>query len=783
VRQPSEARRPPAYPFSAVVGQETAKRALLLVAADVRLGGVLLRGERGAAKTTLARGLAALLPGRAPFVELPLGASEDRLVGGLDVGRALERGDLHEQLGLLAAADGGVLYVDEVNLLADHLVDLLLDAASSGRYRLERDGLSVERPSRFVLVGSMNPEEGELRPQLLDRFGLSVEVRGVGSLAERVEAVTRRLAFDADPQAVVAAHADAEARLRDAIRTARTLLRARGGSAPDWLVAAAARLAGEAGVDGLRSDLALVRAALARAALDGRPEPTRDDLTEVAALVLAHRLRRSPLDAGGADPDAVRRWATSLAETSFAETSLAETEPNDGPGEAQRPDRPRSTNGSQPGGRSPEQRLPASSPGPGREEPPGWPPDSRPGREVDGEGPSEAGPLPEVGREVPDRRSESGTGREATGGAERTWDALARHGADETGLEGVGDSPGSGFSPDDRPRAPGDATGGRADQPSRTADDEPAAAGGHGPEGLADGFPRRAEFLPETATALPSSAGPARPGLEGVAPLDPKKDGRGRDRHRLGPARPSGDGRSIGGTVPLGAPGAGELAGGATIAQAVRRRGDGDPGRPFALVRDDLRFVRRGRVPGRTVVVAMDASGSMGVDRMAIARDAILRYLLDAYRRRDHVGLVAFHGERARVLLAPTASVEVARARLENLPAGGRTPLSEGLRVAGEMAQKAESTGRRSLLVVVSDGRATFAPEGADPVEAALAEAERLHRVGVPSLVVDVETDPRPLGLGPELARALGGEHRPLRRLDADELCGLLPGVVGTGSS
>lgn len=779
MRQPSEARHPIGYPFSAVVGQETAKWALLLVAADVRLGGVLLRGERGAAKTTLARGLAALLPGRAPFVELPLGASEDRLVGGLDLGRVLERGEVGEQVGLLAAADGGVLYVDEVNLLPDHLVDLLLDAAASGHYRLERDGVSVAHASRFVLVGSMNPEEGELRPQLLDRFGLSVEVRGVSSLAERVDAVTRRLAFDADPQAVTVAHADDESRLREAIRAARVLLRGRGGSAPAWLVTAAARLAAEAGVDGLRSDLALVRAALARAALEGRSEPTRDDLTEVAPLVLGHRLRRSPLDVGGADPDALRRWAASLEVGQPADDPPAGKDRADGG--------PRSARQSEPGGeRQEEGPRPLSPPAsrPDAEEDAGAPPDDRRRGEASPDIPASAPPLPEPGRRPGDHEPEQAAPGAPTLGTERTRDTLGCTGADEAGVEGAADAVGPPWPPGDSPAVPTGATGGRVsgvEESSRPADGEPTAAAGHGPDDGHDRLHRRPTSPPERAATLPSPPDVRRPGL-GVTPLGSIEDTRASDRHRAGPTRPSGHGRVLGGTVPLGGTGAGELAGGATITQAVRRGAEGGSGRPFALVRGDLRFVRRGEAPGRTVVVAMDASGSMGVERMAMARDAILRYLLDAYRRRDHVGLVAFHGEGARVLLAPTASVEVARARLENLPAGGRTPLSEGLRVAGEMAEKAEATGRRSLLVVVSDGRATFAPEGADPVEAALAEAERLRRAGVPSLVVDVETDPRPLRLGPELARALGGEHRPLRRLDADELCELLPGAGGAGS-
>jgi magnesium chelatase subunit I len=189
------------FPFSAVVGQDELKLALLLNALDPAVGGVLLRGQKGSAKSTLARALAALLPGQAPFVELPVGATEDRLVGTLDLGAALTGGERRFQPGLLSAAHGGVLYVDEVNLLPDHLVDVLLDVAASGINLVEREGVSHRHPSRFVLIGSMNPEEGDLRPQLLDRFGLAVDVTAPVDPEERAEAVKRRLAFDATPAA------------------------------------------------------------------------------------------------------------------------------------------------------------------------------------------------------------------------------------------------------------------------------------------------------------------------------------------------------------------------------------------------------------------------------------------------------------------------------------------------------------------------------------------------------------------------------------------------------
>src|SRR5205085_1053861 len=216
----------PPLPMSAVVGQGGLKRALLLHAIDPKLGGVLIRGEKGSGKSTAARALATLMGAgvragageeEAPFVELPIGATEDRVVGTLDLEGALLEGRSRLRPGLLAAAHQGVLYVDEVNLLADHLVDVLIDAAAFGINRIERDGLTAEHPSRFVLVGSMNPEEGELRPQLLDRFGLAVEVRAPRDPEERTEVVRRRLAFDADPDAFAERFAADEEGLRDAI--------------------------------------------------------------------------------------------------------------------------------------------------------------------------------------------------------------------------------------------------------------------------------------------------------------------------------------------------------------------------------------------------------------------------------------------------------------------------------------------------------------------------------------------------------------------------------------
>lgn len=293
-----------AFPFHDVIDQDDAKLALVLAAVDPRIGGVLLRGHKGSAKTTLARGLAGLLGG-APFVELPLGATEDRLVGTLDTAAALTGEGFRFRPGLLAEAHGGVLYVDEINLLADHLVDTLLDVTVSGHNVVERDGISQRHPARFVLVGSMNPEEGELRPQLLDRFGFCVEMTAPAGIEDRVEAIRRRLAFDqhplADPLPAAADDSGEPVLAAERIRTARPA------TTPTALLQAAARLATLVGAEGLRADLTLCRGASALAGLEGREEAALADLRRVAPLALAHRSRRGPFDAPTLAPDELER--------------------------------------------------------------------------------------------------------------------------------------------------------------------------------------------------------------------------------------------------------------------------------------------------------------------------------------------------------------------------------------------------------------------------------------------------------------------------------------------
>lgn len=344
----------PPFPFSALVGQEEMRRALLIASVDPAVGGVLVFGERGTGKSTAVRALAALLPkiravvgcpyscapdtpaglcaacapparsGRAkkppvrsggrkkkragepksrlvpvPVVDLPLGATEDRVAGALDLERALARGEKSFEPGLLARANRGFLYIDEVNLLEDHLVDLLLDVAASGENVVEREGLSVRHPARFVLIGSGNPEEGELRPQLLDRFGLSVDVRTPRELATRMEVVRRRDAYERDPAAFVDKWKRRDARIRRQVSGARERLDSV--TVSDAALERAATLSMTLGADGLRGELTLMRAARALAALEGDDAVTDVHLREVAPAALRHRLRRDPLDEAGSE--------------------------------------------------------------------------------------------------------------------------------------------------------------------------------------------------------------------------------------------------------------------------------------------------------------------------------------------------------------------------------------------------------------------------------------------------------------------------------------------------
>lgn len=329
------------FPFTAIVGQDEMKLSLILTAIDPGIGGVLVMGDRGTGKSTAVRALAALLPPiqavrgcpvnsarpedvpqwaaladpvieerAAPVVDLPLGATEDRVTGALDIERALVDGVKAFQPGLLARANRGYLYIDEVNLLEDHVVDLLLDVAQSGVNVVEREGLSIRHAARFVLVGSGNPEEGELRPQLLDRFGLSVEVGSPRDIETRIEVIRRRDAYERDRDTFLASWAEAEGDLQARIVAAREALP--GIEAPNTALHDCAALCIALGSDGLRGELTLLRAARALAAFEGADAVNRDHLRRIAPMSLRHRLRRDPLDEAGSTSRVQRQIAEVL---------------------------------------------------------------------------------------------------------------------------------------------------------------------------------------------------------------------------------------------------------------------------------------------------------------------------------------------------------------------------------------------------------------------------------------------------------------------------------------
>ena len=321
---------PPIFPFSAIVGQERMRRALILNAVDTRIGGVLIRGERGTAKSTAARALAALLPSvrvvddcrfgcdpdrpatwcteckerfegttkipshsrTTSFVNLPVSATEDRVVGTLDIEQAIQKGERHFEPGVLASANRGLLYIDEVNLLDDHVVDVLLDSAAMGVNMVEREGISFTHPSRFILVGTMNPEEGELRPQLLDRFALSVDIVGIRDARERVMIMERNLAFEQDADAFRKKWMPKEEDLSHQIERGRELLGQVTHTSRDLLSIAA--LTASLNVDGHRADLVILKAARAQAAFEGRTKINDHDIALAAELALPHRIKRTP---------------------------------------------------------------------------------------------------------------------------------------------------------------------------------------------------------------------------------------------------------------------------------------------------------------------------------------------------------------------------------------------------------------------------------------------------------------------------------------------------------
>jgi len=647
-------------PFTAIVGQETMKRALLLNAVNPGIGGVLIRGEKGTAKSTAVRALADVLPEidvvrgcpyscdpagdgglctacaekmaageileidrrRVRVVDLPLGATEDRVVGTVDVERAIREGTVTIDPGILAAVNRGILYIDEVNLLDDHVADVLLDAAAMGVNVVEREGISFSHPARFILVGTMNPEEGELRPQLLDRFGLQVTVEGIEDPAERVAIIRAAEAFERDPGGFRQAYGAAQEELRERIVDARALLPAV--RVDEALLNAVAEVCIHLGIRTHRADITVVRTAKTIAALDGRTEVIRDDVREAMALALPHRMRRQPFEEPKIDQNQI-------------EEALDEAESR-------------------------------------HDHPPG----------DDGGG-------------------EDGTGDEGSGGQ-----------------------------------------GG-----------EPPPSGGSAARetvfSIGDPIDLRKMSIPEQRDARERK----------------KVSGR-----RLETLSARERGRYVSARYPTGTR---DLALDATLRaaaphQATRNRN----GMAIAIQKEDLRErVRVGKISVACVFV-VDASGSMGATRrMESAKGAVFSMLLDSYRQRDRVGLVAFRENDAEVLLPLCSSVDLAQKRLEEIPTGGKTPLAAGLVKGMEvLLQERRKNGEViPMMVVISDGRANV-PLSGDVRHEVLGLAEEIRSHGIRTVVIDTEETGDSfiefrLGYCRTIAEHAGGGYYPIADLSA----------------
>jgi len=671
------------FPFPAITGQEKMKKGLLLNAVNPRLGGVLARGEKGTAKSTAVRALAALLPEievvvgcpfncdpndparlchlcrarlsaarklektrrRVQVIDLPVSATEDRVVGSLDFEHDIKYGRPRFEPGLLARANRGIIYVDEVNLLDDHIVDVLLDAAAMGVNVVEREGISYSHPAEFILVGTMNPEEGDLRPQLLDRFGLCVQVEGVTDPGERVEIARRREAFDADPLGFIARWSEKEQHLKERITAACRQLPAVT-IAPELLDLVAGLSLG-ALVAGHRADIIMAAAARTIAAWNGRTEVIEGDVYEAAELVLFHRAREAP------------------------------------PPPPEQPEPPREEQEE-----PPEQEEEDD----GREqEPPEQPEETPP--------PPEQQDMEPEDQEQQEEQEEEGEQEQNT-------------------------------PPPAEPQEIVFAVG-QTFQVKRISHDRDRI--------LRKGSGRRSR----TKTA--SKAG----------------------RYVRSTMQRKNNDLAFDATMRAAAP-----------HQAHRRR----DGVAIAIEPGDIREKVREKRIGNFLLFVVDASGSMGAQqRMVETKGAILSLLLDAYQKRDRIGMVAFKGNTAETLLPPTSSVEMAHKLLEELPTGGKTPLSAGLIKAYEVAKAHlyKDPNISPLLIIISDGKGNVSVGAGKP----LAEARRAAEIiraeeRIKTLVIDVEKNGfLTFGQARELAVAIGAEYYKIDDLKADTLVQAVKGL------
>jgi magnesium chelatase subunit D len=648
------------FPFSAIVGQPQLQRALMLCAVDPSMGGVLIRGDKGTAKSTAARALADVLPqvemvagcayncsagavsehcdacaggtprlAAVPFVTLPLGATEDRVIGSVDLARALQGGQRVFQPGLLAAAHRGVLYIDEVNLLADHLVDVLLDVAAMGVNAVQREGLSIRHPARFTLVGTMNLEEGDLRPQLLDRFALMVEVAAPRDKKVRSEVVRRRIAFEADPRAFGAAWDEQQQALRVRLADAQRLLPQV--TLDDAMLDLISHLCCEFEVASLRADIVMHKASRALAALDGRLQVTPADLRSAAELVLPHRRRRKPFEQPGLDHERLDELMREAAAPPAA--------------------------------------------------------------------PDEGGDGDQAPSDQRDRQQDQQRDDQQDGQQDRQQDQRQDEQQDE--------------------------------QQEREQEGEHV-------------FGAAAAGVAAPRIVVESSAGRSSAGRRSQAMDAP----RGRVVRAVPDQQPT------------------SIAVGATLLSAAMR----GPGH-VQVTRADLHQQIRVGKSANLILFVVDASGSMAAQRrMEAVKGAVLALLTDAYQRRDTVAVIAFRGQSAQLLLAPTGSVECAQQGLSELPTGGRTPLPHALHLALETLEKSAQRAP-ALLVLLTDGKANVAlAADGDAWRESLDLAGQLAARAVPALVLDTESGYLRLGRAAQLAHTLGAECLTLEQLSADNL-------------
>ena len=651
------------------------KRALLLNAVNPKIGGVLVRGKKGTAKSTAVRSLAALLPEvtvvqgcpyncspeerqglcnrcepsdnaaqtvvrQIPIIDLPVGATEDRLVGSLDIEEAIKTGNRVFEPGLIAATHRGILYIDEVNLLNDHLVDILLDAAAMGRNYVEREGISIAHRSEFILVGTMNPEEGDLRPQLLDRFGLAVEVEGRFSPEERQEIVKRRIAYEEDPREFMDQWEEAELEERERVLRSQVLLPQVVVS--DDILSLITSICAEYDVDGMRGDIVMYKTAATIAAYEDRTDVNAEDVREAANLALLHRQRRQPFQ----QPNLATDQLDSMVDDFQGQDNQRESsdQPQDqGEGDSEPSDLPHSED---------EQETPEPDPDPDSQ-----PDNSGPGS-IGQEQQFEVGDpfaVRQLNLKPPDQRSRRASGR--------------------------------------RNVTITDSTAGRYVRSKQ-------------PEGKASGL------------ALDAT-------LRAAAP------------HQ----------RS--------------------------RRSSSESQNAVLIESWDIRDKVRESKSGSLVLFVVDASGSMGAQRRMVAvKGAVMSLLLDAYQRRDRVGLISFRGTKSDLLLPPTNSVDLAQVHLQDMPTGGRTPLSAGLFKALEIIETERIKDRdvQPLLVVLSDGRGNVALGQDSPLDEAYAAAGIIGEEKIPSVVVDTESGFLRLGMVQPVADAMGAQYLKLEDLRADNL-------------